>query len=167
MTPDDVTRLFYHMRWADALVLESLERVSTPPERAVRIYAHVLGAELVWIDRIDGVAQGTAVWPDADVSACRALAATVRARYERYLDALTPGELVRSAHYTNSAGTAFDTPVFEILTHVALHGAYHRGQVAMLVRDAGAEPNPTDYIAFVRGAPAATRRDAERRSRDG
>ena len=26
-----------------------------------------------------------------------------------------------------------------------------------LVRDAGADPCPTDFIAFVRGAPAATR----------
>jgi uncharacterized damage-inducible protein DinB len=41
--------------------------------------------------------------------------------------------------------------------HVAMHGSYHRGQITMLVRDAGAEPQPTDYIAFVRGAPAATR----------
>ena len=38
-----------------------------------------------------------------------------------------------------------------------LHGAYHRGQIALLLREGGAEPAPTDYIAFVRGAPAATR----------
>jgi len=38
-----------------------------------------------------------------------------------------------------------------------MHGCYHRGQVAMLIRDGGGTPAPTDYIAFVRGAPAATR----------
>lgn len=159
MTPDDIARLFQYMWWADALVLDSLERASDPPTRAVTIYAHVLGAELVWIDRVEGAEQSTAVWPDADIPTCRRLAATSHDRYARYLAALTPDELVRSAHYTNSAGKAFDTPVAEILTHVALHGAYHRGQVALLVRDGGGEPNPTDYIAFVRGAPAATRRD--------
>ena len=37
-----------------------------------------------------------------------------------------------------------------------MHGSYHRGQVTMLVRDAGAEPQPTDYNRFVRGVPAAT-----------
>jgi uncharacterized damage-inducible protein DinB len=38
-----------------------------------------------------------------------------------------------------------------------LHGAYHRGQIALLIRQAGAVPAPTDYVAFVRGAPTATR----------
>ena len=44
--------------------------------------------------------------------------------------------------------------------HVALHGAYHRGLIAGLRRDAGAEASATDFIVFVRGAPAAPRTDA-------
>jgi uncharacterized damage-inducible protein DinB len=43
---------------------------------------------------------------------------------------------------------------------VALHGAYHRGQIAQLLRQNGAQPAATDYIGFVRGVPAATRHDA-------
>ena len=39
-----------------------------------------------------------------------------------------------------------------------MHGSYHRGQVAMLLRQSGAEPLPTDYIVFVRGVPAAAQR---------
>jgi uncharacterized damage-inducible protein DinB len=58
-------------------------------------------------------------------------------------------------HYTNSDGQHFETSVSDILTHVALHGAYHRGQVAHLLRGAGAEPQATDYIQFGRGAPAS------------
>jgi hypothetical protein len=38
---------------------------------------------------------------------------------------------------------------------IALHGAYHRGQVALVVRGGGGEPASTDYIGFVRGVPAA------------
>jgi uncharacterized damage-inducible protein DinB len=49
--------------------------------------------------------------------------------------------------------------VDDILLHVALHGSYHRGQVALLVREAANKPAPTDYIGFVRGVPAATRQD--------
>jgi uncharacterized damage-inducible protein DinB len=45
-----------------------------------------------------------------------------------------------------------------MLTHVAMHGSYHRGQIAAALRAGGDIPSPTDYIAFVRGAPAATRR---------
>ena len=43
----------------------------------------------------------------------------------------------------------------DILLHVCLHGAYHRGQVAVSMRSGGAEPAPTDFIAMRRGVPAA------------
>ncbi|HEU5359182.1 MAG TPA: DinB family protein, partial [Gemmatimonadales bacterium] len=59
--------------------------------------------------------------------------------------------------YRNSAGLEFTSTVEDILLHVALHGAYHRGQVARALREGGAVPNATDYIAFIRGAPAARR----------
>lgn len=150
-------QLFAHMWWADSRVLEALEAVPDPPARAVELYAHVLGAELIWLDRIEGVPQSVAVWPPAELAAGRELARRCRERYRSFLDRLDPGELSRPVHYANSAGQEFDTPIEDILLHVALHGAYHRGQVALLLRDAGAEPAPTDYIAFIRGAPAAIR----------
>ena len=77
--------------------------------------------------------------------------------YGDYLASLTPVALDTRVAYTNSAGQAFETPVGEILVHVALHGQYHRGKVNLLLRSAGFDPAPTDYIAWVRGAPAATR----------
>jgi uncharacterized damage-inducible protein DinB len=47
--------------------------------------------------------------------------------------------------------------VEDILLHTCLHGAYHRGQIARDLRQAGDPPEPTDYIAFIRGSPAATK----------
>jgi uncharacterized damage-inducible protein DinB len=43
---------------------------------------------------------------------------------------------------------------------VALHGSYHRGQIALLMRQGGGAPAATDYIAFVRDMPAPPRRRA-------
>jgi uncharacterized damage-inducible protein DinB len=70
---------------------------------------------------------------------------------------LTPDLLEKPVTYRNSAGDQFTSTVEDILTHIALHGSYHRGQIAASVRAGGDTPSPTDYIAFVRGAPAATR----------
>jgi uncharacterized damage-inducible protein DinB len=75
---------------------------------------------------------------------------------------LTPDAAARRVTYRNSAGREFASPVEDILLHVALHGAYHRGQIAAALRGAGAVPEPTDFIAFARGSAAATRADAER-----
>jgi uncharacterized damage-inducible protein DinB len=121
------------------------------------LYAHVLGAEHVWLARLRQEPASAAVWPVLDLDGCRVLAAANHAGFERFLAELTPEALDREVPYRNSAGDAFRGRVGDILVHVALHGCYHRGQVALLLRDAGAEPAPTDYIAFVRGAPAATR----------
>jgi uncharacterized damage-inducible protein DinB len=61
-----------------------------------------------------------------------------------------PETLAREIDYRNSTGTQFRNTVSDILTHVVLHGSYHRGQIARLTREAGGTPAVTDYIAFVR-----------------
>ena len=38
----------------------------------------------------------------------------------------------------------------DILTHVLLHSAYHRGQIASQVRAGGEQPAYTDFIHAVR-----------------
>jgi uncharacterized damage-inducible protein DinB len=70
---------------------------------------------------------------------------------------LTPHLLEKPVTYRNSAGDQFTSTVEDILTHIALHGSYHRGQIAASARAGGDTHSPTDYIAFARGAPAATR----------
>ena len=154
-----LTVLLAHMAWADARVLESLRQPGVP-KRAVDLYAHVLGAEHVWLARLEGRSASLAVWPQLTVDECEAAAVRNRKEFRAYLDALAESDLRRSVHYRNSAGQEFDNAIEDVLLHVAMHGSYHRGQVALLARDAGTEPAPTDFIAFVRGAPAATRAPA-------
>ena len=52
--------------------------------------------------------------------------------------------------YTNSIGEKWSNRVLDILTHVVIHGAYHRGQIAIIVRDGGDAPAYTDYIHCLR-----------------
>jgi uncharacterized damage-inducible protein DinB len=152
-----VRRLFEHLVWADARVLAALRERSGDDPRALDLYAHVLGAEHVWAARLRGEAATVPVWPALTLEGCAELSTRTHAEYAAVLDALEPGALARLVAYTNSAGQRFDSTVEDILLHVALHGSYHRGQVALLMRAGGGEPASTDYIAFVRGAPAATR----------
>ncbi len=154
---DYIRRLFAHMRWADQCTLDALRSTPTPPRRAVEIYAHVLAAEHVWLSRVRQVPPSVRVWPSMTLGDCVLLAQANAEQYEALVATLDAPALDREVAYTNSAGVSFRSTIGDILLHVALHGAYHRGQVALLLRDAGAVPQPSDYIAFVRGAPAATR----------
>jgi len=40
--------------------------------------------------------------------------------------------------------------VADVLTHVVLHSAYHRGQIASLIRSGGDAPAYTDFIHAAR-----------------
>jgi uncharacterized damage-inducible protein DinB len=142
-------RLYEHLFWADACAAESLQ--GSTDERSVTRFAHLLAAEQVWLTRLQETPdQAMAIWPELTIAECQSLAISNRDAYRSYLAALDDELLVRSVVYYNSKGIAFETARHDILTHVALHGSYHRGQIALSLRDAKGEPLNTDYITWVR-----------------
>jgi uncharacterized damage-inducible protein DinB len=158
---EQLRRLWAHAEWADAELWGALERQASVLEEAIREYAHILGAEEVWLSRLEGRAARTAVWPELEPEAIGELARSVRAGYRAYFASLTEPDLDREVAYVNSAGLAFRTRVVDILLQVMLHGQYHRGKINLLLRHAGLKPAPVDFIGFVRGVPAATTRQRE------
>lgn len=142
-------RMLEHMHWADRLLVTQIG--AAPVDRALVLLSHLLAAERVWLSRLRGEADaGIGIWPRLSPEECGELAAENLAGYSRYLEALPEERLNAVVRYRNSAGAEHSTPVVDILTHVFLHGSYHRGQIASVVRGAGAPPPNTDYIAFVR-----------------
>lgn len=151
-SPVLILKLFEHLYWADTRFLEALQALEEARLSEVRrIASHLIAAERVWLMRLqDEDAVGHPIWPDWSLAELLSAASSVRKEYERFLAGITEAELEREISYTNSSGTAFKNQVADILAHVALHGSYHRGQIANAVRRSGAEPMNTDYITFVR-----------------
>jgi len=71
-------------------------------------------------------------------------------RWNVFLGNILPGRLDEDLVHRNSKGAEFRAPVRDVLTQLVMHGAYHRGQIAAAVRDAGGTPTSTDYITWVR-----------------
>ena len=154
-TLETFRRMWQHAAWADELLLSELEAMHPPPALAWREYAHVLGAESVWLDRLLQRPQRYAVWPELSVAEAKSLAESLRAEYAAYIAQLSADTLDVRVAYVNSAGQSFVTPASDMLLQVALHGQYHRGKINLLLRQAHLPPTPTDYITFARGVPAA------------
>ncbi|MFI5231379.1 MAG: DinB family protein [Gemmatimonadales bacterium] len=148
-----IRRLFDHLVWADARTLHSLRAMHAAPLDALRLYGHVLAAEHVWLARIEDREPEMPVWPALDLDECAALSAKNHAAFALLAETLSTADLERKVHYRNSKGDEFTNTVEDILTHVALHGSYHRGQVARIVRAEGGSPQATDYIFFIRERP--------------
>ena len=154
---EHLSRLVEHLAWADHRVLEALRTTEPAEPRSLELFGHVLAAEHVWLSRLIGRDPALPVWPALTLADCARIAADNAAQLRQFVATLGPRDLERPVTYTNSAEQQFSTGIHDILLHVALHGAYHRGQIATALRGSDRVPASTDYIAYIRGVPAATR----------
>ena len=150
MEPADLARLTTYDRWANQEALASLRRCGTPPPRALEIMGHIVGAAGLWLARIEGTPAPLPVWPRLGLEECERESVETAGAWERYARGLTAAMLARRISYVNSKGDSWSSRVSDIATHLVFHSAYHRGQIAMLVRGAGQDPAYTDFIRAVR-----------------
>jgi uncharacterized damage-inducible protein DinB len=104
----------------------------------------------LWLERVQRVPQSVAVWPGSTLEECSALADEMASAWKAYLAQLSPADLEKEIDYRNSKGEHWSSRVDDVMTHVLMHSAYHRGQVALELRAAGLQPAYTDFIHGVR-----------------
>jgi len=130
--------------------LSAFEAAGTPPVRSLTLLAHIIGTEYVWYSRLTIQKSALAVWPELTVANCRDHITALERIWSDYLDGLKPGELESGVTYKNTKGESFSNTVSDILQHVTMHSAYHRGQIAADMRANGHTPAYTDFIHAVR-----------------
>lgn len=151
MTLDTFRRLFAYDAWGNLATLESIRLATlSPSSRACALVAHLLGAGRLWLDRLQGHPASTDVWPALSLDQCEIGFHDLEASWNRYLDGLKPADLERKIAYTNSKGERWENTIGDVMMHVTLHGTYHRGQIASLVRESGNVPAYTDFIEATR-----------------
>jgi uncharacterized damage-inducible protein DinB len=111
---------------------------------------HIVGAEYLWLARLRNEPALLPVWPDLPLEECAALLAKLSDRWQEYLRVASRDGLAESVTYTNTKGEVWTSAAEDILTHVTIHSAYHRGQIASDLRTAGQDPAYTDFIHAVR-----------------
>jgi uncharacterized damage-inducible protein DinB len=142
--------MFEHLNWANQRILETLQNVEADDQQ-LRLFSHILNAEQVWVTRLKGMdSSQMPIWSDGDITICEQLIKQNEEKFKTFLAEIAETDLDNLITYTNSVGTEFKTSIRDILTHVALHGQYHRGQINLRLRAEGIEPVGTDYITFVR-----------------
>jgi len=147
---DYVRREFAYDEWANREVLAAIRATGSANDRSLQLMAHILAAEQVWLDRLKQQPQSVPVWPKPDLEQCEAQAAELGGRWLEFLDLITAGDVSQSISYKNSKGEEWTSAIVDILTHVVMHSAYHRGQIASHMRASGQTPAYTDFIHGVR-----------------
>lgn len=142
-------RLFAYDAWANAESLRAV-RDAGAPAPAVRLMAHIAAAEQLWKGRFPADPVPVVVWPESSMDEIASELDRLGRFWPTFVAGLAVDDLVRSVAYVNSRGESWTTSVEDILLHVVLHSAYHRGQVAYVLRAGGAMPPYTDYVHCIR-----------------
>jgi uncharacterized damage-inducible protein DinB len=149
-TSQHFLRMFAYDSWANRQCLSAMQAARLVSSNTVGRIAHILSAERLWFQRLRHESQSMPVWPTASIQECLALADDMANLWRNYLTPLPPGAFNEKVEYHNSKGEPWSSRVEDVLTHVLMHSAYHRGQIALEMRAAGIEPASTDFIHAVR-----------------
>jgi uncharacterized damage-inducible protein DinB len=142
---DHYRRQMRYDEWANRETLSSLRTggQAPPPAKATRLMAHIVGAQSVWLDRLHARQARTAVWPEMTPDQILPAMVAIGAEWSAFLEDV---DFNRAIHYENSRGERWSSTTMDVIAHVVNHGTYHRGQIAMALREAGLAPACTDWI---------------------
>ena len=140
-------QLAAHDEWANRELIDALRRMEAAPARALEIISHIQGTQWTWLSRMDKSMAPGGVWPGMSLHDCELELPKLRKAWEGFLTAV---DFDSKYSYTNTKGEHCESSVRDTLTHVFLHGHYHRGQIVMLIRQTGITPPYIDFIEAVR-----------------
>ena len=166
MTPtlDFVRRKVAYHHWAGDLTMDAVANLSAQQLDAPlggsfgtgrALFDHILGAERIWCDRLNGKPTGRlqgfpATHSGADL---RDEWRRIRDDQRKFMDQLADAMFKKPFTWTNTKGEVTTAPMSEVLEHIVNHGTYHRGQVTHLVRDRGVAAPQTDYLVYMKQNP--------------
>jgi uncharacterized damage-inducible protein DinB len=177
MNKEDILLLYEYDRWANNRVFQAVSALSAEQftrdlggsYRSVRdALVHIIAGEWGWLAYWKEPSHSSAFLtdlkkrrdtlfnPDAlpNVAALQKKWEEVEKEQAEFVDNLTNETLGKMIPFRST-----QVRLMHLMQHLANHSTYHRGQVAMMMRQLGAEPVATDFHVFLvagrrEGAPA-------------
>src|SRR2546425_205664 len=176
MNKDDIQLLYEYDRWANNRVLQAAAALTDEQFtrdlggsfRSVRdTLVHIIGGEWGWLtywkEPSPSSAFVTDLWtrhealfhPNAfpNVAAVQRKWAEIEKEQAEFVNGVTNESLQRMLPLRG-----MQISLAHLMQHLANHSTYHRGQIALMMRQLGAEPVATDFHVFLvegRGEAAA------------
>ena len=146
---DHFLRLYQYNQWANTNLCQHLMSLPEQVNEAIEKLSHIVAGEEIWYNRITPLE--FELLPLFEAQHWKVLKPRLEDSADRWLNLIRQTEdFDRTIHYQDTRGNAHSSRLDDILIHLANHGTYHRGQIALLIRKSGQEPLPTDYILLAR-----------------
>jgi uncharacterized damage-inducible protein DinB len=71
-------------------------------------------------------------------------------RMRDFVKDMDEAALTKVIRYTNSQGSTFEYPLWQLMYQAMLHGVHHRSEAATMLTEFGHAPEPLDIIYYYR-----------------
>jgi uncharacterized damage-inducible protein DinB len=161
--------MFAYQAWANAELFDCLERLDPAAHQAevremLRLVDHNFVVADIFAAHLAGTGHAHATDGSAELPPLPALRTAVAASDRWYLDYVERAssvDLSQAVAFTFTDGDAGRMTRAEMLTHVVLHGGYHRGEVGRILRQLAVTPPWDTFAVYLhRAEPARRLREA-------
>lgn len=148
---DYFIRLLNYDAETNRVMLKMIQKAGNP-EKPLKLMAHLLAAQRVWLNRCKGLpAPPGALWPGWAVEEMERINQENSEEWLSFLATLQAGDFSKIISYKTLKGDPFENRLEDILAHMINHGTHHRAQAGQHLVLAGIENLPvTDYIFYLR-----------------
>ncbi|MDX1586972.1 MAG: DinB family protein, partial [Balneolaceae bacterium] len=120
-------------------------------QHCISLLSHIINAQKIWYSRVveHSKEDNTEFWTEYELDMLKPKA---RKASQKWIDFVADNDvnLDLSIEYQNSKGKNFKNTIWEICTHMVIHGQHHRAQISLLLRNCDINPPEIDYIHYAR-----------------
>jgi len=146
---DYFRKLYNYNEWANIRVLTALKTQQVSDSKILEIMGHVVAAQLLWLHRVKHLPPpDVKLWGGYSLDEITVMSASACRQWLQFIE--KRDTFNEELTYTNYKGEPYTNNVETIMMHLVNHSSYHRGQVALLMRQHGYEPVNTDLITWDR-----------------
>jgi uncharacterized damage-inducible protein DinB len=142
-------KLYQYNAWCNKRVLKALTTQDVNDEKILSLVGHIVAAQYLWLYRIKGLPPAQVkLWGEYKLLQLIDMADEIGKEWLEFID--KTDDFNRELTYHNYTGDPYVNNVEMIMIHLVNHSSYHRGQIAMQLRQKGFEPVNTDFITYDR-----------------
>lgn len=132
-------------------MIESVPESSRPDarfQRAVTLADHLCACRENWLDRMTAGGVNQVAWwnEKSKLDTLRPRFASMEEKWTDYLAGVDEAALPEEFEFPGGDGNRYRWQIEGQIKQLVGHGAYHRGQIALLVDQLGGESVDTDYL---------------------
>src|SRR5215471_18501068 len=143
------------------MAMRQFDDAAPAKEIAIRVLSHTYVVDRIFAANLTGTEHGYTLANTSQAPSLEELSATIKTSDQWYIDyvsLLDEAQMAERIDFTFTDGEPGRMSREEMLWHVAIHGAGHRGQVGWIMTENSITPPADRFTSYLHKAEASTRR---------